>query len=193
MALTDRIQRVKTSDPRNDNSSDRKSPAVKAVDLDAGCVETKLLRMRKSLRISVFRSETDGFAFVAKHIVSNRIGRSRHESREILLARELQHSRIIKVFNVIDEEKFFEIRMHYVEKGNLQDVLDEEGVLLNDWRSAVVADQILAALEYLNAKAVVHRDIKPSNILVYSWTPLSICLADFGMACYSADGADIPR
>jgi serine/threonine protein kinase len=44
--------------------------------------------------------------------------------------------------------------------------------------------QGLSALWYLHERdhPIVHRDIKPSNILVQSWKPLHIKLADFGLS-----------
>lgn len=42
--------------------------------------------------------------------------------------------------------------------------------------------QALNALRYLHPRGVAHRDLKPENILVESRSPLSVKLADFGLA-----------
>ena len=45
-----------------------------------------------------------------------------------------------------------------------------------------IVSQSLTALDFLHSQGVVHRDLKPENILAESRYPLSIKLADFGLA-----------
>ncbi|KAI1786012.1 kinase-like domain-containing protein, partial [Ganoderma leucocontextum] len=53
---------------------------------------------------------------------------------------------------------------------------------LVDSDAKLVTLDVCAALAYLHAKGIVHRDIKPGNILVFSRNPLSVKVADFGIA-----------
>lgn len=52
-----------------------------------------------------------------------------------------------------------------------------------------VVHQCLRALKYLEEMALFHRDIKEDNILLKSISPLHVCLADFGLAVTSREGA----
>jgi len=70
--------------------------------------------------------------------------------------------------------------MPYFPLGNLQDVHSEK--VLSEQEAVDLLYQALNALQYLHARGVAHRDLKPENILVESRSPLSIKLADFGLA-----------
>ena len=69
--------------------------------------------------------------------------------------------------------------MEYLPLGNLacQDIISKEETIQ-------ILHQGLQALEYLHSYSppLTHRDIKPENILIQSRMPLSIKLADFGLA-----------
>jgi len=49
---------------------------------------------------------------------------------------------------------------------------------------AEIVRQIAAGLNALHGARVIHRDLKPTNILVRSWSPLELALADFGLSRY---------
>ncbi|KAI4147565.1 MAG: hypothetical protein LQ340_005495 [Diploschistes diacapsis] len=70
--------------------------------------------------------------------------------------------------------------MRYFPFGNLQDVHNEGAFSAQE--AVEVLYQALNALQYLYARGVAHRDLKPENVLVESRSPLSVKLADFGLA-----------
>ena len=70
--------------------------------------------------------------------------------------------------------------MEYCELGNLQHAIQRS--LLNIQDAAEVLKQAFEGLVYLHANGIAHRDLKSQNILVRSANPLSIALADFGIA-----------
>lgn len=70
--------------------------------------------------------------------------------------------------------------MPYCSLGNLEDLQNESPI--TEEESTIVLFQALNALRYLHLRGVAHRDLKPENILVESRSPLSVKLADFGLA-----------
>jgi serine/threonine protein kinase len=70
--------------------------------------------------------------------------------------------------------------MPYLPLGNLEDLHGESPI--TEEENVGLLFQALGALKYLHARGVAHRDLKPENILVESRSPLSIKLADFGLA-----------
>ena len=76
--------------------------------------------------------------------------------------------------------------MPYLPLGNLEDLHSECPIAVEE--TIDLFFQALSALRYLHSRGVAHRDLKPENILVESRSPLSIKLADFGLA---NDGPDL--
>lgn len=70
--------------------------------------------------------------------------------------------------------------MPYFLLGNLEDLHSESPIVVKE--TIEIFAQALKALQYLHPRGVAHRDLKPENILVESRSPLSIKLADFGLA-----------
>ncbi|MBN2798391.1 MAG: serine/threonine protein kinase [Deltaproteobacteria bacterium] len=91
----------------------------------------------------------------------------------------LEHSHIVRVYDVGHEGNTAYIVMELVEAGCLVDWLDEFGPMPP--RMAVrVTQQICDGLTAAHAKGVIHRDIKPHNVLV---TRDGTCrVTDFGIA-----------
>ena len=81
--------------------------------------------------------------------------------------------------------------MPYFRLGNLENQHQDSPIAADE--TIEVLSQCLEALEYLHHRGVVHRDIKPSNILVESRDPLSVKLADFGLAQVAAPGLETVR
>ena len=70
--------------------------------------------------------------------------------------------------------------MPYHPFGNLEDLHNESPIAVEE--NIDLLFQALNALKYLHPRGVAHRDLKPENILIESRFPLSIKLADFGLA-----------
>ncbi|MCJ1382858.1 hypothetical protein MMC17_005971 [Xylographa soralifera] len=75
--------------------------------------------------------------------------------------------------------------MPYFPLGNLEDLESESSIAVEE--TVDLFFQALHALRYLHSRGVAHRDLKPENILVESRSPLSIRLADFGIASDKPD------
>ena len=70
--------------------------------------------------------------------------------------------------------------MPYLPFGNLEDLHNESPMAVEEIIDLLC--QALNALKYLHPRGVAHRDLKPENILIEFRSPLSIKLADFGLA-----------
>lgn len=79
--------------------------------------------------------------------------------------------------------------MEYVPLGNLADQHRVSPIESEEAMTIVV--QGLEALTYLHSQGLVHRDIKPENILVSCRSPLTVRLADLGLAKDSRNGESL--
>ncbi len=99
--------------------------------------------------------------------------------REVVLARDLSHPNILKIYHLGDDQGQRYITMQYVDGPDLSKVIAKEAPLDTD-RAVVVAGKLAAALAALHRCHVLHRDIKPSNVLIDEAGEPRI--TDFGLA-----------
>jgi serine/threonine-protein kinase len=98
--------------------------------------------------------------------------------REVQLIAQLQHPRILPVYDFGQTGDFTYLVMRLVETGTLADRL-EEGPLDID-QAIQVLDQLAGALDYAHQQGIVHRDLKPANVFLDQAG--NVYLADFGLA-----------
>jgi serine/threonine protein kinase/tetratricopeptide (TPR) repeat protein len=98
--------------------------------------------------------------------------------QELLLARQITHRNVIRIFDlgVTDELKF--ITMEFVEGRDLHSILQEKK--LSTEESVKIIRQVCEALAVAHAEQVVHRDLKPHNIMLDETG--RACVMDFGLA-----------
>ena len=107
---------------------------------------------------------------------------------EVNILNKLNNPRIMKVYDILDNYRYFFIFMELIEGGNLKDLiikryLDNNKYLFRDSECALIMKGILEALNYLHKKNIIHRDIKPENILFKNKDDLnSVILCDFGLS-----------
>ncbi len=103
----------------------------------------------------------------------------RRFKQELILARQVTHKNVIRIFDmgVADGRKF--ITMDYIEGRDLKSVLVERGKLPAAEAVSLVK-QICQGLGAAHAEGVVHRDLKPQNIMVDAGG--RVVLMDFGLA-----------
>jgi serine/threonine protein kinase/tetratricopeptide (TPR) repeat protein len=100
-------------------------------------------------------------------------------TQELLLARQIAHKNVIRIFDVRDSGGLKFITMEYVEGRDLGSLVDLNGKLPIAESVAIVM-QICSGLACAHAEGVVHRDLKPSNIMV---EPNGrVVVMDFGLA-----------
>lgn len=85
--------------------------------------------------------------------------------QELILARQVTHRNVIRIFDLGEAEGMKFITMAYVEGQDLKTIMAERGKL-NVEESVRIIQQVCLALEAAHAEGVVHRDLKPQNIMV---------------------------
>jgi tetratricopeptide (TPR) repeat protein/predicted Ser/Thr protein kinase len=98
--------------------------------------------------------------------------------QELILARQITHKNVIRIFDlgVADGIRF--ITMEFVEGRDLSSVLDER--TLSAKETVKILRQVCSALEAAHSEGVVHRDLKPHNIMLEPGG--RVCVMDFGLA-----------
>ena len=99
--------------------------------------------------------------------------------QELILAREVTHRNVIRIFDLGQAKGFKFITMEFVEGRDLRAVLRERGKLPPDETVRIIA-QVCRALESAHAAGVVHRDLKPQNIMLD--VKDRVYVMDFGIA-----------
>ncbi|MBZ5579849.1 MAG: protein kinase [Acidobacteriia bacterium] len=99
--------------------------------------------------------------------------------QELVLARQITHSNVVRIFDlgIISGQRF--ISMEYIEGRQLSSILDERGKLPPKEAAGIML-QICRGLHAAHAEGVVHRDLKPPNIMIEAEG--RVVVMDFGIA-----------
>jgi tetratricopeptide (TPR) repeat protein/predicted Ser/Thr protein kinase len=103
----------------------------------------------------------------------------RRFKQELILARQITHRNIIRIFDLGTAEGMRFITMEFIEGEDLSSILARRGKLPAHEAAQIVA-QVARGLEAAHAEGVVHRDLKPQNIMIDAEGKASIM--DFGIA-----------
>lgn len=85
--------------------------------------------------------------------------------QELILARQVTHRNVIRIFDLGQADGFKFITMEYLEGQDLRAMLREKGKL-EPAEAAKIILQICRALEVAHGEGVIHRDLKPQNIML---------------------------
>jgi len=85
--------------------------------------------------------------------------------QEIILARQVTHRNVIRIFDIGQADGHKYITMEYLEGRDLRALLREKGKLPPEEAAKIVL-QICRALEAAHGEGVIHRDLKPQNIML---------------------------
>jgi eukaryotic-like serine/threonine-protein kinase len=103
----------------------------------------------------------------------------RRFKQELILAREVTHRNVIRIFDLGQAQGIKFITMEYVEGRDLRSLIQEKQKLSLDETIPIVL-QICAALEAAHNAGVVHRDLKPQNVMIDKDD--RVYVMDFGIA-----------
>jgi len=85
--------------------------------------------------------------------------------REILLASQVTHKNVVRIFDLGEVGDLRFISMSFIEGESLRALLDREGPLAAE-RGVPLVRTIALALQAAHDAGIVHRDLKPHNILI---------------------------
>jgi eukaryotic-like serine/threonine-protein kinase len=99
--------------------------------------------------------------------------------QELVLAREITHRNVIRIFDLGQASGIRFITMEYVDGQDLYSLL-RSGEPLSLERKVAIAREVCKAIEAAHEQGVVHRDLKPQNIMVDASG--RVLVMDFGIA-----------
>jgi serine/threonine protein kinase/tetratricopeptide (TPR) repeat protein len=99
--------------------------------------------------------------------------------QELILARNVTHKNVIRIYDLGEADGIKFITMEYVEGADLRALLREKGKL-PPADCVTIVQQICRALEVAHNEGVIHRDLKPQNVML---DPQGrVVVMDFGLA-----------
>jgi eukaryotic-like serine/threonine-protein kinase len=99
--------------------------------------------------------------------------------QELILARQVTHKNVIRIFDLGESDGLKFITMDFIEGRDLKSILREKGRFSPD-EAVKIATQICRALDAAHSEGVVHRDLKPQNIMLGQHGRVTVM--DFGIA-----------
>jgi eukaryotic-like serine/threonine-protein kinase len=131
-----------------------------------------------AVAIKVIRPEIMGDPHAAAEV-------ERRFKRELLLARQVTHTNVVRIHDLGEIDGIKYITMSYVDGTDLATILKAEGRL--PVKTVLhLARQVVSGLVAAHAAGVVHRDLKPANIMISK--DGDALIMDFGIA-HSAERA----
>ncbi|WP_229911326.1 serine/threonine-protein kinase [Streptomyces aurantiogriseus] len=100
--------------------------------------------------------------------------------REARATARIDHTNVVRVYDVVDEGERLWIVMELIAGRSLERIMAEEGPL-DPRETARIGLGLVTALHQVHARGVLHRDIKPGNVLVEDGGE-RVVLTDFGIA-----------
>ena len=99
--------------------------------------------------------------------------------QELILARQVTHKNVIRIFDLGQSDGIKFITMDFVEGQDLRQLMIEKGKLAPEHAARIML-QICRALEAAHAEGVIHRDLKPQNVMLDASG--RVYVMDFGIA-----------
>ena len=104
---------------------------------------------------------------------------TRRFKQELILARQITHKNVIRIFDLGEAEGTKFISMEYIDGRDLASTQAERGKLPPEEAAAII-EQVCRGLDAAHTEGVIHRDLKPQNIMVDKHGRVAVM--DFGLA-----------
>jgi WD40 repeat protein/serine/threonine protein kinase len=109
------------------------------------------------------------------HASAQEVARFRHEAEAVA---RLQHSHIVQIYEVGEQDGRRYFSLEYVDGGNLEKKL--AGTPLPARQAAELVEKLAQAMQHAHQQGIVHRDLKPANVLLTAAGVPKV--TDFGLA-----------
>ena len=132
-------------------------------------------------KIYKVKNKQSGDIRAMKQIMKNKIPNIEKFQNEIRILAMVDHPNIVRLFEVIEDDKYFNLIQELCTGGELLKKI--QTTQLKEKDIAKIFNQIMSAVAYCHEKGIVHRDLKLENILFASENPDSpIKIIDFGFS-----------
>src|SRR6202040_1250930 len=105
--------------------------------------------------------------------------------QELVLARQITHKNVVRIYDMGDADGLKFITMEYVDGEDLKHILQKAGKLPSS-EAISIMQQICRALDACHCEGIIHRDLKPSNVMRDQSG--KILVMDFGLAQSAQEG-----
>ena len=161
-------------------SGDFNSKYLKIQELGMGAF-SKVFRVEHKLTNEVF---------ACKELIKSKIKDEQKFKIEIEVMSKCDHPNIVKLIEVYEDKRYYEIITEELCGGSLLERLmqkmDDYGQTFSEKDAAIIFKQIMSALNYCHKQGIVHRDLKMENVLFLDKDEkLDIKIIDFGLSQYS--------
>src|SRR5713226_1615295 len=99
--------------------------------------------------------------------------------QELLLATQVTHKNVIRIYDLSEAEGMKFITMEFVEGEDLRGLMHQKGKLAPE-EAVEIMQQVCRALEAAHSVGIIHRDLKPQNIMRDKTG--RVLVMDFGLA-----------
>ena len=125
--------------------------------------------------------------FACKELVKSQLSDPNKFSKEIKILSKCDHPNIIKLYEVYEDARYFDLIMEQCLGGSLLDQLikkiEEEKQTYSESEAANIFKQIMLGISYCHNQGIAHRDLKLENILFLSKNKNStVKIIDFGLS-----------
>ena len=153
-------------------------------------------------KIYKVKNKQSGDIRAMKQIMKSKIPDIKRFQNEIKILAMVDHPNIVRLFEVIEDDKYFNLLQELCTGGDLSRKIQR--TQLKEKEIAKIFNQIMSAVAYCHEKGIVHRDLKLENILFATESSDSpIKIIDFGFSVLlgkdnlnkekEKDGSDIKK